>query len=150
MMPLDKAAAASCPLNNPPTLVCECPPFPLASCLPAGCHVTPVVVVPPPLVFSTRRLRLATSHLHLVMCRRLLSAGTSPLVCLSFPGWLSHPILLQRPLKCPSLTPAFICTSWLLCRISSGCFRLLSSHQHRRLLMRWRHTSRLQLMWLSG
>ncbi len=28
----------------------QTPPLPLASCLPAGCHVTPVVAPPPPLV----------------------------------------------------------------------------------------------------
>ncbi len=54
-------------------------PLPLASCLPAGCHVIPVVALLPPLVLSTHRLRLETSPLHLATRRRLLSAGASPL-----------------------------------------------------------------------
>ncbi len=128
----------------------QMPPLLLASCSPAGCHVTPVVAPPPPLVPSARCLRLlssqhaaclTTSRLCLATRRRLLSPGTSPLVCLSFDGWFSHIISLRRRLKCPSSTPAFIHTGWLLCLISSRCFRLPSSHQHRRLLMRWLLTS---------
>jgi hypothetical protein len=107
--PCCRAAAASCPLNTPP----------------------------PPLVLLTRRLCLETSCLHLMTCRCLLSAGASPLICLSFTGWFSHIILLRRRLKCPSLTPAFIHTSWLLHLILLRCFRLPSSRQHRRFLMRW-------------
>jgi hypothetical protein len=90
----------------------------------------PLDTPPPPLVLSTRRLHLKTSRCH-------LSAGTSPLVCLSFAGWFSHIILSRCRLKCPSLTPAFIHTGLLLYLISLRCFRLPSSHQHRRLLMRW-------------
>jgi hypothetical protein len=105
------AATASCPLNTPS----------------------------PPLLLSTRHLRLETS------CRRL-SACASPLVCLSFASWFSHIILLRRRLKRPSLTPAFIHSGWLLHLISSRCFRLPSSHQHCRLLMRWQLTSRLPLV----
>jgi hypothetical protein len=114
------AAAASCPLNMPP----------------------------PPLFLSTRRLRLRleTSRLHLGTCCRLLSAGASPLVCLSFAGWFSHIISLRRHLKCPSSTLAFIHTGWLLHLILLCCFRLPSSHQHHHLLMRWRLTSRLPLV----
>ncbi len=128
----------------------QMPPLPLASCSPAGCHVTPVVTPPPPLVLSARCLRLlssrhaaclATSRLHLATRRRLLSPGTSPLVCLSFNGWFSHIISLHRRLKCPSLTHAFIHTGWLLRLISSRCFCLPSSHQHPHLLMRWLLTS---------
>ncbi len=102
------AAAASCPLDMPP----------------------------PPLVLSTRRLCLETSHLRLATRRRLLSAGASLLVCLSFAGWFSHIILYRRCLKCPSSTPAFIHTGWLLHLILLRCFRLPSSHQHHHLLMR--------------
>jgi hypothetical protein len=128
----------------------QTPPLPLASCSPAGCCVTPVVAPPPPLVLSARCLCLsssrhaaclATSRLRLTTRRRLLSPGTSPLVCLSFDGWFSHIISSCRRLKCPSSTPAFIHTSWLLRLISLRCFRLPSSHQHRRLLMRWLLTS---------
>jgi hypothetical protein len=122
------------------------PPLLLASCLPAGFCVTPVVAPPPPLVLLTCRLCLATSHLRLATCCRLLSASASPLVCLSFAGWFSHHILLCRRLKCPFLTPAFIHTGWLLHLISSRCFHLMSSCQHCRLLMRWRLTSRLPLV----
>ena len=128
----------------------QTPPLLLASCFPAGCWVTPAGAPPPPLVLSARCLCLlssqhaaclATSPLRLVTCRRLLSPGTSPLVCLSFDGWFSHIISLRRHLKCPSSTPAFIHTGWLLHLILSCCFRLPSSHQHHRLLMRWLLTS---------
>ncbi len=128
----------------------QTPPLPLASCLPAGCHVTPVVAPPSPLVLSACCLCLsssqhaaclATSRLCLATPHCLLSPGTSPLVCLSIDGWFSHIISSRCRLKCPSLTPAFIHTGWLLCLISSRCFRLPSSHQHRRLLMRWLLTS---------
>ncbi len=128
----------------------QTPPLPLASCLPAGCHVTPVVTPPPPLVLSARCLRLSssqhaacltTSRLRLATRRRLLSSGTSPLVCLSFDGWFSHIISSRHCHKCPSSTPAFIHTGWLLHLISLRCFRLPSSHQHHRLLMRWLLTS---------
>jgi hypothetical protein len=101
--PCCRAAAASCPLDTPP----------------------------PPLILSTCRLRLETSHRH-------LSADTSPLVCLSFAGWFSHIISLRCRLKCPSTTPPFIHTGWLLHLISLRFFRLPSSCQHRRLLMCWR------------
>ncbi len=150
------ASTSPCRLYNPlphslssqqsTTSCLQTPPLPLASSLPAGCHVTPVVPPPPPLVLSARCLRLsssrhaaclATSHLRLATHHRLLSPGTSPLVCLSFDGWFSHIISSRRCLKCPSLTPAFIHTGWLLRLISSCCFRLPSSHQHRCLLMRW-------------
>ncbi len=98
------------------------------------CHAIaascPLDTPPPPLVLLTRHLRLETSHRH-------LSAGASLLICLSFGGWFSHIISSRRRLKCPSLTPAFIHTDWLLHVISSCCFRLPSSRQHRRLLMRW-------------
>jgi hypothetical protein len=90
----------------------------------------PLDMPPSPLVLSTRRLRLETSRCH-------LSAGASHLVCLSFAGWFSHIISSRRCLKCPSSTPTFIHTGWLLHLISLRCFRLLSSRQHRRLLMRW-------------
>jgi hypothetical protein len=105
----------------------------------------PTDMPPLPLVLSTRRIHLATSCLRLVT-RRCLSAGTSPLICLSFTGWFSHHILSRCHLKCPSLTPAFIDTGWLLRLISLCCFRLPSSRQHRRLLMRWQLTSRLPLV----
>jgi hypothetical protein len=101
--PCCRAATASCPLDTPP----------------------------PPLVLSTRHLRLETSHHH-------LSAGASPLIYLSFAGWFSHIILLRHHLKCQSSTPTFIHTGWLLHLILSCCFRLPSSHQHRHILMRWR------------
>ncbi len=128
----------------------QTPPLPLASCLPAGCCVTPVVALPPPLVLlacclclssSQHAACLATSCLRLATCRRLLSAGTSPLICLSFDDWFSHIILLRRCIKCPSSTPAFIHTGWLLRLISLHCFCLPSSHQHRHLLMCWLLTS---------
>jgi hypothetical protein len=68
-----------------------CPPTPLppfASCSTgAGCHITPVVVLPPPLVLSTRGLRLATCH---------CLFSTSPPGCLLFAGWLSCCILSLR------------------------------------------------------
>ena len=121
------------------------PPLPLASCFPTGCRVTPVVALPLPLVLSTCRLRLATSCLHLGTCCRLLSAGTSPLVCLSFSGWLSPHILSHRCLKCSSSTPTFICTGWLLHRILLHCFRLPSSCQHHRLSTHHHLTSCRQL-----
>jgi hypothetical protein len=105
-------------------------------CAAATSH--PLNMPPPPLVLSTRRLCLETSHCH-------LSAGTSPLVCLPFAGWFSHIISSRRRLKCPSLTPPFIHTSWLLYIILLCCFCLPSSRQHRRLLMGWRLTSRLFL-----
>ncbi len=150
-----RTAAASCPLNNPPPLVCKCsPPVGLLfaswlSCHPC-CHAAaascPLDTLPPPLVLLTCHLRLKTSPLCLVTCRPLLSAGVSPLVCLSFAGWFSHIISLRHCLKCPSSTPAFIHTGWLLRLISSCCFCLLSSHQHRRLLMRWQLTSHLPLV----
>ncbi len=112
------------------------------SCHPC-CHAAtascPLDMPPPPLVLLTRRLCLETSRHH-------LSAGTSPLVCLSFTGWFSHIISSRRRLKCPSLTPAFIHTGWLLHLISSRCFCLLSSCQHRHLLMRWQLTSPLPLV----
>ncbi len=128
----------------------QTPLLPLASCLPAGCRVTPVVTLPPPLVLSACCLCLSSSRhaaclaiscLRLATCCRLLSPGTSPLVCLSFDGWFSHIISSRRRLKCSSSTPAFIHTGWLLRLISSRCFRLPSSHQRRRLSMRWLLTS---------
>jgi hypothetical protein len=108
-------------------------------CCRAAAASRPLDTPPPPLVLWTRRLHLETS-------RRHLSAGASPLVCLSFAGWFSHIILLHRRLKCPSLTPAFIHTGWLLYLISSHCFCLPSSHQHHHLLLRWRLTSHLPLV----
>ncbi len=97
-------------------------------CCRAAAASHPLDMPPPPLVLLTRRLRLETS-------RRHLSAGASPLVCHSFAGWFSHIISSRRRLKCPSSTPAFIHTGWLLHLISSRCFRLPFSRQHRRLLM---------------
>ncbi len=140
------------PLNDPPPPVCKLLPsrWPLVHQLVVGCHVTPVVAPLPPLVLSARCLHLsssrhavclATSRLRLATCHRLLSPGTSPLVCPSFDDWFSHIISSRRRLKCPSSTPAFIHTGWLLRLISSRCFHLPSSHQHRRLLMRWLLTS---------
>jgi hypothetical protein len=102
-------------------------------CHPCCCATTtscPLDTPPPPLVLSTCCLHLMTS-------RRHLSAGASPLVCLSFAGWFSHIISSRHRLKCPSLTPAFIHTSWLLHLILLHCFRLPSSCQHHRVLMRW-------------
>jgi hypothetical protein len=114
------------------------PPLSMASCLPGDFCIPPVVaLLPPPLVLSTRRLHLALSRLCIAPPCRLLSAGTSPLVCLSFACWISHHISLRHCLKCPSWTPTFICTSRLLRRISSCCFCLPSSCQHPRLLTRW-------------
>jgi hypothetical protein len=63
------------------------PPLQFASCSPVGCRIATVVVPPPPLVLSTRLLRLA-------MCRLLLP--TSPPGYLSFSRWLSCCILLCR------------------------------------------------------
>ncbi len=51
-------------------------------CAAAASH--PLDTLPPPLVLSTCRLRLKTSRLRLATRRHLLSAGASPLVCLSF------------------------------------------------------------------
>jgi hypothetical protein len=99
----------------------------------------PLDAPPLPLVLSTPRLCLKTSCHH-------LSAGASPLVCLSFVSRFSHIILSRCRLKCPSSTPAFIPTGWLLHLISSRCFRLPSSHQHRCLLMHWGLTTRLPLV----
>jgi hypothetical protein len=99
-------------------------------CCRAATTSRPLDMPLPPLVLSTCRLCLETSYRH-------LSAGTSPLVCLSFAGWFSHIISSRRCLKCPSSTPAFIHTGWLLHLILSCCFCLPSSRQHRRLLMRW-------------
>ncbi len=79
----------------------------------------PLDTLPPPLVLSTRCL-------HLEMSRRHLSAGASPLVCLSFASWFSHIISSGHRLKCPSSTPAFIHTGWLLHLILSRCFHLPS------------------------
>ncbi len=101
------------------------------SCCCATATSCPLNRPPPPLILLTRRLHLETS-------RRHLSAGTSPFVCLSFASCFSHIILSRCPLKCPSMTPAFIHTGWLLHLISSRCFHLPSSCQHRRLLMGWR------------
>jgi hypothetical protein len=110
------------------------------SCHPRAATAShPPNMPPPPLVLLTRRLHLETS-------RRHLSAGTSPLVCLSFSGWFSHIISSRRRLKYPSSTPAFIHTGWLLHLILSRCFRLPSSRQHCCLLMRWQLTSRLPLI----
>jgi hypothetical protein len=117
------------------------------SCCPCCCAAAasrPLNMPPLPLLLS--KCRLATSRLRLATRRRLLSAGASPLVCLSFAGWFSHHISSCRCLKCPSSTPAFIHTSWLLHLILSHCFRLPSSHQHHLLLMRWQLTSRLPLV----
>ncbi len=112
------------------------------SCHPC-CHAAatscPLDTQPPPLILSTRCLPLEMNHRH-------LSAGASPLVCLSFTIWFSHIISSRRRLKCPSLTPAFIHTGWLLHLISSCCSCLPSSRQHCRLLMCWRLTSRLPLV----
>jgi hypothetical protein len=112
------------------------------SCHPC-CHAAtascPLDMPPLPLVLSTRRLRLETSH-------RYLSAGASSLVCLSFSGWFSHIISSCHRLKCPSSTPTFIHTGWLLHLISLHCFCLPSSRQHCCLLMCWRLISRLPLV----
>ncbi len=103
------------------------------SCHPC-CHPAatsrPLNTPTPPLVLSTRRLHLKSSHCH-------LSACASPCVCLSFAGWFSRIILSHRCLKCPSSTPTFIHTGWLLHLILSCCFCLPSSRQHCRLLMSW-------------
>jgi hypothetical protein len=115
--PCSCSAAASCPLDTPP-----------------------------PLVLSTHRLHLETSRLHLATCPCFLSDAASPLVCLSFTGWFSHIILSRHRLKCPSLTPPFIHTGWLLRLILSHCFCLPSSFQHYHFLMRWQLTSRLPLI----
>ncbi len=143
------AAAASCPLNDPPPPVCKCPPphWPL---------VRQLVVVSPLLL----RCRCLLSFQHLVapppqvpildlhLNKRLPSRW--PLVCQLV---VVSPLLSCRPAscpfstlscrrqKCPSSTPAFIHTGWLLCLISPRCFRLPSSHQHRLLLMCWLLTS---------
>jgi hypothetical protein len=112
------------------------------SCHPCCCAATTshCLDTPPlPLVLLKRCLRLKTS------CRHLF-AGASHLVCLSFAGWFSHIISSRRRLKCPSLTPPFIHTGWLLHLILLHCFPLPSSHQHCRLLMRWQLTSRLPLI----
>ncbi len=104
------------------------------SCHPCCCAAAascPLDTLPQPIVLLACCLHLETSHCH-------LSAGASPLVCLSFAGWFSHIISLCCCLKCPSSTPLFIHTGWLLHLISSRCFHLPSSRQHRRLLMRWR------------
>ncbi len=111
-------------------------------CCCAAAASCPLNTLPPPLVLLTHRLRLKTSRHH-------LSAGSSPLVCLSFAGWFSHIISLRRCLKCQSLTPAFIHTGWLLHLISLHCFHLPSSCQHRCLLMRWQLTSCLPLICLN-
>jgi hypothetical protein len=109
-------------------------------CCRAAAASHPLDTPPPPLVLLTRRLRLK-------MSRRHLSAGASLLVCLSFAGcWFSHIISLRRRLKCPSSTPTFIHTGWLFHCISSRCFCLPSSRQHRHLLMHWRLTSHLPLV----
>jgi hypothetical protein len=119
------------------------------SCHPCCCAAAashPLNTLPPPLILSTRHLCLKTSHLRLATCRHLLSAGASPLVCLSFAGWFSHIILSCCRLKCPSSTPTYIHTGWLLRLILSRCFHLPSSCQHRCLLMRWQLTSHLPLV----
>jgi hypothetical protein len=113
-------------------------------CCCAAAASRPLNTLPPPLVILTHHL--TTSRLCLATCHCLLSAGASCLVCLSFAGWFSHHILLRCHLKCPSLTPAFIHTSWLLHLISLHCFRLPSSHQHHCLLMHWQLTSCLPLV----
>ena len=99
-------------------------------CHRAAAASPPLDTPPPPLILST-------CHLHLKTSCRHLSAGTSPLVCLSFAGWFSHIILSRQPIKCPSSTPAFIHTGWLLHLILLRCFCLPSSRQHRCLMMRW-------------
>jgi hypothetical protein len=74
-------------------------------CCCAAATSPPLNTLPLPLILSTCRLQLKMSHLRLVTCCRLLSAGASPLVCLSFAGRFSHIILSRHCLKCPSLTP---------------------------------------------
>ncbi len=59
-------------------------------CAAAASH--PLDMPPPPLILSTH-------HLHLKTSRRHLSAGASPLVCLSFAGRFSHIISLRRRLQ---------------------------------------------------
>ncbi len=53
----------------------QTPPLPLASCLPAGCCITPVVTPPLPLVLSTPRLRLSSSQHAASATRRAASAS---------------------------------------------------------------------------
>ena len=110
--PRCRAAAASCPFSTSSRRRLKCPSLtptftnaspPIGLLLPAGCRVTPVVALLPPLVLSAPRRASSSS---------------------------AHPC-----------TPVFIHTGWLLCLISLHCFRLPFSHQHRRLLMRWLLTS---------
>ncbi len=106
---------------------------------------------PPPLVRWCLRLIVRTPLdallplLVLSTTHRLLSANASPPVGLLFASWLScHPCCRAAAASCPFSTlppPLVIHTGWLLRLILSRCFRLPSSHQHRRLLMRWLFTS---------
>ncbi len=92
---------------------------------------TPLIVLLPLLVIS--------------MIHHLMSANASPPVGHLFASWLScHPCCRAAAASCPFSTlplPLVIHTGWLLHLISSCCFHILSSHQHRRLLMRWLLTS---------
>ena len=147
-------AAASCPIDDSPPLVCKR----LPSRRPLVCQL--VVVSPllsrrhrlsffqhaastscpldtqPALQRAASALQHSTASCHLALLllfASLLTAGSH----------ISTRRAADRRLKCPSSTPAFIHTGWLLSLISLHCFRLLSSHQHRRLLMRWLLTSHL-------
>ncbi len=96
------------------------------------------LIVMTPLIALLPLLVLTTIH-------RLLSANATPPVGLLFASWLScHPCCPAAAASCPFSTlppPLVIHTGWLLHLILSRCFRLPSSHQHRRLLMRWLLTS---------
>jgi len=72
------AAIASCPFNKPASF---CDAF--ISCLPLVCRLV-VMLMPPPLLLLTRRLRLLTCNLCLLTPLCLLSTGASPPVCLLF------------------------------------------------------------------
>ncbi len=106
---------------------------------------------PPPLVRWCLWLIVMTPLVPLLpllilsMIHRLLSANASPPVGLLFASWLScHPCCCTAAASRPFSTlppPLVILTGWLLHLISSRCFRLPSSPQHRPLLMRWLLTS---------
>jgi hypothetical protein len=107
--------------------------------------------MPPPLVRWCLRLIVTTPLVALLpllvlsTIHHLLSANASPPVGLLFASWLScHPCCCAAAasrLFSMLPPPLIIHTGWLLHLILSRCFRLPSSHQHRRLLMRWLLTS---------
>jgi hypothetical protein len=68
-------------------------PLLLASCLPAGCRVTPVVAPLPPFVLSTHRLRLSSSR-HAALQQATSTLQRAAASCLRAPLLLFASLLL--------------------------------------------------------